>query len=515
MQGNTENTGYERLFWKVIAYYVLEKEYSIAYTSHDEKEVWLESENGQELLRLCQKDLIWGNDIRKDIENFSLVLEEISRGASKRKIRCRTVYFSKEDPVLQYNDSVDENKSKGLQHSHIVFSESASYEGYTPLISFLNEESNDGIKRYLHLIIYDFEAFKAKIFADQRRREKEFNAIFNNGKPIATFILLAINVIMYLLLEKFGGSTNIETLVLFGAKNNLLILEGEWWRFITPMFLHIGFFHLIMNSIALYYLGMFVEKMYGTTRFLFIYFIAGIIGSLASFAFNPQISAGASGAIFGCFGALLYFGLIKKELFFKTIGKNLLFILAINLILGFSVEMIDNSGHIGGLIGGFLAAAIVQLPSQQGLRKRFVYGIAITLAASIFTFWSYNNNIENPHPLTVMQLSQQYIDGEQYSEAYDLLISHYEHGQELDEYQFLLSYTEIQLGKYLEAIEHLQNTIQLNSKFHEAHFNLALVYLEVSEHKKALSSAEKALQLNPDEESYENLYNKLKEATNH
>src|SRR5699024_12761282 len=95
----------------------------------------------------------------------------------------------------------------------------------------------------------------------------------------------------------------------------------------SSMFLHIGSLHLFMNMLAIYYLGTAVERIYGSTRFVIIYFISGIIGGLTSFAFNTHIAAGALGALFGLFGALLYFGVIHKQLFYQTIGKCVIFIL--------------------------------------------------------------------------------------------------------------------------------------------------------------------------------------------
>src|SRR5690606_2824550 len=133
-------------------------------------------------------------------------------------------------------------------------------------------------------------------------------------------------------------------------KFNPLILEGEWWRFITPIFIHIGFLHLMMNTLALFYISGIVERIFGSIRFFIIYILAGISGTVASFIFNTHISAGASGAIFGCFGALLYFGYRHPNLFFRTMGVNVFFILGLNLAFGFTVSGVDNAGHIGGLI---------------------------------------------------------------------------------------------------------------------------------------------------------------------
>lgn len=120
---------------------------------------------------------------------------------------------------------------------------------------------------------------------------------------------------MFILLEMNGGSTNPYVLLYFGAKYNPAILDGEWWRFFTPMFLHIGFLHLFMNGLSLYYLGTAVESIFGRLRFLIIYLFSGFFGTLASFIFSSHLSAGASGAIFGLFGALLYFGIEHKHTF--------------------------------------------------------------------------------------------------------------------------------------------------------------------------------------------------------
>lgn len=178
---------------------------------------------------------------------------------------------------------------------------------------------------------------------------------------------------------------DIETLIHYGAKYNPAIVAGEWWRIISSMFLHIGALHLFMNMLAVYYLGTAVERIYGSGRFIIIYFLAGIIGSLTSFAFNTHVSAGASGALFGLFGALLYFGVIYKNLFYQTMGKSVIFILLINLAFGFLVPQIDMGAHLGGLIGGFVAAAITSLPEQ--LTKKRLYkmvGIITFICLTIF-----------------------------------------------------------------------------------------------------------------------------------
>lgn len=172
--------------------------------------------------------------------------------------------------------------------------------------------------------------------------------------PYVTIILSAIIVIVFILMTLAGGSTKSQNLILFGAKVNQLILRGEVWRLLTSMFIHIGFMHLAFNLYALWILGTFGEECFGHWRFLLIYILSGLGGSLASFIFTDALSAGASGAIFGLLGALVSYAWKKPKLWRSGFGKNLIVIIAINLILGILQPQIDIYAHIGGMLIGLL-----------------------------------------------------------------------------------------------------------------------------------------------------------------
>ncbi|AOT68800.1 rhomboid family intramembrane serine protease [Geosporobacter ferrireducens] len=170
-----------------------------------------------------------------------------------------------------------------------------------------------------------------------------------------TFVLIAINLLYWLYMEMTGSTTDIYHLIEYGAKYNPLIANGEYYRLISSMFIHIGLPHLLLNTYALNVLGKDVELIYGSSKFLMIYLISGIFGSLGSFLFSNALSAGASGAIFGLMGAYLYFGVRKPAIFSARYGMNLVTLLIINIVFGLTNANIDNYAHIGGLIGGFLA----------------------------------------------------------------------------------------------------------------------------------------------------------------
>src|SRR5699024_6515213 len=126
-------------------------------------------------------------------------------------------------------------------------------------------------------------------------------------------------------------------------------------------------------------------RIFGSGRFLFIYMLSGIGGGLASFAVSDSVAAGASGAIFGLFGALLFFGVHYKRLFFRTMGQGVLLIIAINLVLGFTVAQIDMAAHLGGLVTGFVASAMCHLPHKKEKKFRLLAAVGYILILSGLT----------------------------------------------------------------------------------------------------------------------------------
>lgn len=176
-------------------------------------------------------------------------------------------------------------------------------------------------------------------------------------RPVWTYVIMGINVLVWLVMTVSGGSENPLVLIRFGAKFNPLIVDGEYWRLITANFLHIGLVHLLFNTYALYILGLMVETRFGRGRFLALYMLCGLAGSTASFVGNMALSAGASGAIFGLMGAIIVHFAVYRENFGQRGQKqltSLLLVAGYNLVFGFVAPGIDNLGHIGGLVGGLI-----------------------------------------------------------------------------------------------------------------------------------------------------------------
>jgi len=203
-----------------------------------------------------------------------------------------------------------------------------------------------------------------------------FQAVFTRSNQL-TMTLIGMNVGVFLLEWLAGGmgamSADHSVLLAFGAKQNSLISDQhQYWRLITCVFLHIGFIHLLLNNYALWIVGRDIEQIYGSARFLILYVVTGTAASVSSFYFSPDaVSAGASGAIFGLFGAMATFAFKYRKTIpaalSKDIRRRLLPIIAINLMFGFSARgVVDNAAHIGGLIAGIaLALAIPFKPPEE------------------------------------------------------------------------------------------------------------------------------------------------------
>ena len=250
-----------------------------------------------------------------------------------------------------------------------------------------------------------------------------------------TIILLVANFFVFLLMWQSSGMTSAglwefpePVLIAYGAKLNRLINEQhQWWRFVTPIFVHVNLPHLLVNMYSLWVVGPYVEKLYGSAKFVVFWVVTGVagvvasyltvispetqLGSLGRFLFktNDFPSAGASGALFGLVGVLFIFGIkFRHELpegFKRAFGTGMLPIIVINLFIGYLGRgLIDNAAHLGGLVAGTALALVVEYrrPSERT-------GVAITwqiLRVGVLTliavsFLRVAQHFRDPLPLSV------------------------------------------------------------------------------------------------------------------
>ncbi len=184
-------------------------------------------------------------------------------------------------------------------------------------------------------------------------------------EAVCTVALIVVNVAVFMIMTMFGDTEDAVFMLQHGAMYEpFVIQQHEYYRIITCLFLHFGIEHLLNNMVMLGALGWNLELEIGKVRFLVIYFVSGIAGNILSLFYdlsteNPAVSAGASGAIFGLMGALLYVVILNRGRLGRLSGRGMLIMVVLSLYFGFASSGVDNFAHIGGLVSGFILAVIL------------------------------------------------------------------------------------------------------------------------------------------------------------
>jgi len=210
-----------------------------------------------------------------------------------------------------------------------------------------------------------------------------------------TNLIIAANVFVFILMGVAGAGwfevADMMPYIRFGANRADLTTDGEWWRLVSCMFIHFGLLHLLLNMWALLQVGHLTEKLFGRGLYALAYFGSGITGSLATLLWHREklvLSAGASGAVFGVYGALLGYMLREKhglpKVVVQPLMKSTLVFAGYNLFYGAVHPNIDNAAHIGGLVGGLLLGWVMALPIDREIRVRLRTrraGMAVVIVA--------------------------------------------------------------------------------------------------------------------------------------
>ncbi|MGM9956676.1 MAG: rhomboid family intramembrane serine protease [Peribacillus sp.] len=507
--GNVLGNKEEYLFWEIVRLLSVQYDYRMITVTENHEEIWLESEKNTDfpVIRLIRHDLDWANWLKRDIDRTLKNGEQVRKKLYKKPMSILSIYVSKFAPVDDFEFSAQPAMLQKTKVNTFIFA-SESFQTSkqnleatlkTPLSISVPEDEEIDEGQVLELKKVAISASVKKAKAEQK--------VFQQAKPFFTYILIAIQVAVFILMGFSGGSTDSRTLIEFGAKYSPYILQGEWWRFFTPMVVHIGFIHLLMNTFSLYLIGAEVERIYGNARFLFIYIFAGFAGTLGSFIMTPNLSAGASGAIFGCFGALLYFGMVYPKLFMRTMGSTVILLIVINLVYGFTVSGIDNAGHIGGLIGGFLAAGVVHLPKTQKVLRQMAFLVGTAVLTYFLLQFGYTHQKNDDE--TMAMLAQDYIEDGEEAKAEEMLADYVEDNSDAPISHFILGNLSFDNEEFEDARHYFEKAIEQNPKLHEAHYNLALAYAKLNLMDEAKEQAQKAVELAPKEKSYKELLEEL------
>lgn len=372
----------EEIIVKLLHYFITDRNYNPVILHGAKDEIWLENlENDYKIIRIVSNYIHNDEQLEYDIFKTKQIMKSIKKKTLSLKVPTLSLFVNLGDNVhIDKEKDVDYITCLKVDSLDDVINSNTILKIF-PDINKTLDYKEEGMNLFVKLT--------SEINNKTKKDAMEAEKIFAPKKPIITYTLIFINILVFLAMYIFGkGSEDSLTLLKFGANcRPYVLIFNQYYRLITSAFLHIGVLHLLFNMYALFIIGTQIENFFGKIKYLIIYFGSAIFASLLSICFNDGISAGASGAIFGLLGAMLYFGYHYRLFLGNVLKSQIIPIIMLNLFLGFITPGIDNAGHIGGLIGGILLAM------SCGINKKDkkINGIILSVIFLVFILFLIKN----------------------------------------------------------------------------------------------------------------------------
>lgn len=367
----------DEIIMRLVHYFITEENYTPIVVRGVKDEVWLENNDAYYKIVRINSNYIHNNEqFKTDIIKVKNVMKQIKK---------KTVSFSMKtlNLFLDMNEEVKVVEDKNIVS--LVLENGTSDTDIEKISKYFPDIQNKLIKdtEGLDLILNVTEDINVKT----EKNNRIYEATFKPKKIVITYAIMVICAVLFLLTYLLGdGSTDGYTLYQFGAVSASAIKTGEIWRLLTGTFLHAGIIHLFTNMYSLYIIGSQLENFVGKKKFIIIYLISALSGSLMSSIFSNSLSVGASGAIFGLLGSMLYFGYHYRLYLGSVLKAQIIPVILLNLFLGFTLSGIDNAAHIGGLIGGYLITMAVGITGKSSKTDQ-INGIIVLLIYLSFLFF--------------------------------------------------------------------------------------------------------------------------------
>lgn len=338
----------EEIIMKLVHYFITEENYEPMIVNGVKNEIWLENLEAPYKVIRINSNYIHNND-QLAFDNYKI------KNVTKQ-IKQKTFTFNMKtlNLLLDVGDNVSIKPTKNIDNYKIDdindLRDDSSIAGLFPKLKTLSLKKDNSFDTFIKIT--------SDINQKSEEKEKRFENIFAPKKIIITKVLIIINVLLFILTLLDVNLFNKLILDPIGVRN------GEVYRLLTSIFMHGSIYHLVVNMYSLYFLGKELETFLGKTKFIIIYLISGLTGSLLSCILTNSYSLGASGAIFGLLGSLLYFGMHYRLYLGSVLVKQIVPIIVLNLLIGFTFSGIDNAAHIGGLIGGIFITMALGIDSN-------------------------------------------------------------------------------------------------------------------------------------------------------
>lgn len=345
----------DEIITALVHYFITEENYTPIIVKGAKDEIWLENMDGPyRVVRINSNSIFNKEQFDYDILKVQGVLKQIKKKTFSLQMNVLTIYLD--------IDNIPDREVKNMDFIKV-----------NSLNDIVNNKDLTSVfkkmKTKLSTKQIDIEELISKTEEINRKTEKKnkmYEDIFKPKQPIITMIIMLVCIIYFgIMFFRLKGDLSAANLVSYGATQRDLVKSGEWYRLFTCIFVHGSILHLVFNMYALKIIGEQLESYIGKIRFILIFIISGLTGSLFSSIFSKYVSVGASGAIFGLLGAMLYFTYHYRLVLGNNFKTQILPIVILNLALGFFLTGIDVFAHIGGLVGGFFALMALGVPGKK------------------------------------------------------------------------------------------------------------------------------------------------------
>ena len=349
----------DEIVMKLLHYFITIEGYNPVVLHGAKDEIWLENSDAEyKIVRIVSNYIHNDEQLNFDIFRTKQILKRVKRKMFSFKMTALSIFVNLGDNVNLENKNFENIECANVKDINDLSKYSSIINTFPSII-----EVEDTEKKGMELFIKLTNDINKKNFDESKKAEE----VFSKKTPYVTYIIIAICAVLYLLTSILSRNFIVQDaniLYEYGALVNFNMMNNNYiqlFRLVSSIFLHGGLLHLLCNMYSLYILGPQLESFFGRTKFIVIYVVSGVIGNLLSMAFlqDSIVAVGASGAIFGLLGALLYFGYHYRVYLSGVIKSQIIPLIILNLGIGFVASGINNFAHIGGLIGGILISMAV------------------------------------------------------------------------------------------------------------------------------------------------------------
>lgn len=373
----------DEIVMKLLHYFITIQGYNPVVLHGAKDEIWLENNAADyKIIRIVSNYIHNDEQLNFDIFRTKQILKKIKKKMFSLNMNTLSIFVNLGDNVNLDNKDFDNIKCANVKNIDDLSKYSFIINTF-PNIFEVENVKEEGIELFIKLT----DDINKKNYEETKKAE----SVFSKKKPVMTYVFMVICTLLYVLTALKSGSffdLNLNVLYDFGGLVNFDMLNrdfSEIYRLVSSIFLHASILHFLCNIYSLYIIGPQLESFFGKVKYTIIFIGSGIIGNLLSMVFlqNGIITIGASGAIFGLLGALLYFGYHYRVYLSGVMKSQIIPIIMLNLLIGVLATGINNFAHLGGLLGGFLVAKSVGV-KYKSEKIDMINGIIMTIIFVVF-----------------------------------------------------------------------------------------------------------------------------------